>query len=61
VDFHFWFGETGVVVRNGGEESYLGIIVKLDAPRQYVTGAIIEQMNFEPYHLAPVMGKQISV
>ena len=34
-DFHFWYGETGIVTKNKGGGSYLGITVKLDVPRTY--------------------------
>jgi len=48
-DFHFFFGETGKVIKNGNR--YLSIIVEYDKPRHYVGGAIEKTFNFEPRDL----------
>lgn len=52
VDFHFWYGETGIVTKNTGK--YLGIEVKLDKPRIYENGLILEGFNFNPKDLKPL-------
>jgi hypothetical protein len=49
VDFHFWYGDTGIVVENHGR--YLGIIVKLDRSRHYEDGRTLETFNFNPDNL----------
>jgi len=48
-DFNFFFGETGVVIKN--DEKYLGIIVKWDIPRKYENGHIEYEWNFKPEDL----------
>ena len=48
-DFNFFFGETGVVIRNC--EGYLGIIVKYDETRHYKDGSTETSWNFNPEDL----------
>ena len=48
-DFHFYYGETGTVIKNSGQ--YLGISVKYDVPREYTDGTIEEYFNFNPKSL----------
>ncbi len=48
-DHHFFYGETGKVVRNSGE--YLGISVEYDEPRHYKNGVIETSFNFVPSDL----------
>lgn len=48
-DFHFFYGETGVVTKNGGR--YLSIIVEFDEPRHFEGGHIQYDFNFEPSDL----------
>lgn len=56
-DFHFWYGETGIVTENKGGGSYLGITVKLDEPRVYdgneFTGGdwTLTEFHFQPEDL----------
>lgn len=56
-DFHFWYGETGIVTENKGGGSYLGIRVKLDEPRVYEGNEFtsgewtLETFNFNPEDL----------
>ena len=60
-DFHFFFGETGKVIKNGG--TYLSITVEYDEPRHYVGGDIEKTFNFEPKDLVlwDDKAKEISV
>ena len=46
VDFHFYNGDTGVIIRKPIKESYLSIIVKFDEERVYKDGHIEKQWNF---------------
>ena len=48
-DFHFFFGETGKVISNGG--TYLSIVVEYDKPREYTDGTIETSFNFNPKDL----------
>lgn len=52
VDFYFFYGETGTVIKNNG--SYLGIIVEFDKPRYFKDGEIQKIFNFNPHDLIPV-------
>lgn len=52
VDFYFFFGETGKVIRNTGK--YLGIRVEFDKPRYFTDGYIQRDFNFEPKNLEPL-------
>ena len=45
-DFHFFYGETGKVIRNSGK--YLGIIIKFDKSRKFEDGHIQTEFNFKP-------------
>jgi len=49
VDFYFFNGETGEVVRN--DHRYLGIIVRFDEPRIFEDGCVQEEFNFNPKDL----------
>ena len=49
VDFNFFYGETGVVIRN--PHTYLGINVKFDKPRHFRDGTIQTDFNFNPTDL----------
>lgn len=51
-DFHFWYDETGIVVEN--KDTYLGIKVKLDEPREYDGGQIITHFGFRPQDLVVI-------
>lgn len=48
-DFHFFFDETGVVIKNSCD--YLGIIVEFDKPRKFENGMIQKTFNFNPEDL----------
>jgi ribosomal protein L21E len=48
-DHHFFFGETGTVIKNEG--TYLSIIVEYDEPRHYKDGTIEKTFNFQPADL----------
>lgn len=48
-DHHFFYGETGKVVKNTG--GYLGIKVEYDEPRHYKDGTIETSFNFNPQDL----------
>jgi len=48
-DFHFFYGETGKVIRNNG--GYLGIILEFDTPRVFEGGMIQKVFNFNPSDL----------
>jgi len=48
-DFHFFYGETGKVIKNEGK--YLSIIVEYDEPRHYEDGTIEKTFNFNPNDL----------
>lgn len=52
VDFHFFNGETGMVIKNSGR--YLGIIVQFDKPRKFEDGSVQETFNFNPKDLLPI-------
>lgn len=52
VDFYFWYGETGEVIKNDGD--YLGIEVQLDSPRHFEDGYIQTSFNFNPDNLCPI-------
>mgnify|MGYP001609864363 FL=1 len=55
VDFYFFYGEAGVIVSNTGK--YLGISVRLDAPRgfksenEFEDGYIQTEFGFNPNNL----------
>lgn len=55
-DFNFFFGETGIVVNNGGQRGSLGITVKFDKPRHFEGGYVQACFNFNPDDLA-VLGE----
>lgn len=48
-DHYFFYGETGVVIRNSGR--YLGIIVEFDEPRRFEGGHVQKEFNFAPSSL----------
>jgi len=48
-DMHFFYGETGKVIKNTG--NYLGIIIQFDEPRHFKDGSIQKDFNFEPSDL----------
>ena len=48
-DHYFFWGETGVVIKNSGK--YLGIIVQFDEPRKFTDGHIQVDFNFAPADL----------
>lgn len=49
-DFHFFYGETGKVIRNKG--TYLSIIVEFDKLRHFEGGYVQTKFNFVPKDLA---------
>ena len=55
-DFHFFYGETGKVIKNTG--GYLSIIVEFDIPRKFEDGMVQETFNFNPEDLL-IIGKAI--
>jgi len=48
-DFYFFYGETGKIIKN--DNSYLGIMVKFDIPREFSDGTIQTDFNFNPNSL----------
>jgi len=56
VDFTFFYGEAGKVIKNSGE--YLGITVEFDKPRKYEDGYIQKTFNFNPCDLKPLKEKE---
>ena len=48
-DHHFFYGETGKVIKNGGR--YLSIKVEYDEPRHYSNGVVETNFNFNPTDL----------
>lgn len=56
VDFHFFYNETGAVIKNSG--NYLGIAVKFDKPRHYADGYIMKEFNFNPNNLKPLLDEK---
>ena len=54
-DFNFFFGETGVVVKN--KHSYLGIIVEFHEPRKFKDDYVQKSFNFEPQDLCHLESK----
>ena len=56
-DFHFFYGEEGIVVDN--KKEYLGIEVRYDKPRHYEDGTIETGFNFNPKDLWKIPEKEI--
>lgn len=52
LDSYFWFGETGEVVANSGQD--LGITVQFDKPRKFKGGYVQTDFGFDPENLAVV-------
>jgi len=56
-DFHFFYHETGTVIRNSGK--YLGVIVQFDEPRHYANrdgsdAWTMTEFGFNPGDLVPL-------
>lgn len=52
VDFYFFYGETGEVIKNDGK--YLGITVEFDKPREFEGGIVQTHFGFNPENLCPL-------